>query len=63
MTVKCVSLVPDKLVPGTHEGEVLGPVVEIRRPGALYKRILSRLTTPPVPHSILVVVVIPSYLL
>ena len=53
MTLKCVSPVCDELVPGTHGGEVLGPVVEIRRPGAVSERVFSHLTTPPVPHSIL----------
>ena len=55
MTVKCVSPVCDGLVSGKPEGEVLGPAVRIRGPGAVSKRILSHLTTPPVPHSIHVV--------
>ena len=36
MTLKCVSILSiimmNVLVPAIHEGEVLGPVVEIRRP-------------------------------
>ena len=48
----------DEFVPGAHEGNVVSPVVEIRRPGAVSERILCHLTTPPVPHSIHVVTVI-----